>query len=325
MLGDPAELQQESWGGAASVSIIPCRAPIYSLTEQLQLLRRTPPATQLFWSPHYNFPLGVKSKLLVTVHDVCHLALPELIHGPHRRAYARWMFRALRRRATAVLCVSDFTKREFLRLVDATGEAPVTVHNGVDDFWFRLERGPRPHPRPYLLFIGNMKPHKNVGTLVDAFRRIAPQVPQDLVLVGKHQGLLTADHAAMESAATLGGRVRFTGELPRAEVGRFLAHADVFVFPSLYEGFGFPPLEAMACGCPTVVSRAAALPEVCGDATLYLNPADPEDLSQALIRLLGDAGLRRDLTERGRRQAAGFSWERSAKETLAVMDAALTL
>jgi glycosyltransferase involved in cell wall biosynthesis len=129
----------------------------------------------------------------------------------------------------------------------------------------------------------------------------------------------------MESAATLGGRVRFTGELPRAEVGRFLTHADAFVFPSLYEGFGFPPLEAMACGCPTVVSRAAALPEVCGNATLYFNPADPEDLSQALIRLLGDVGLRRDLTERGRRQAAGFSWERSATETLAVMDTALTL
>ena len=96
VLGDPAELQQEPWGWAASVSIIPCRAPIYSLTEQWQLVRRTPPATQLFWSPHYNFPVGVRSKLLVTVHDVCHLALPELIRGPHRRAYARWMFRALR-------------------------------------------------------------------------------------------------------------------------------------------------------------------------------------------------------------------------------------
>jgi len=233
------------------------------------------------------------------------------------------MFRALRRRASSVVCVSDFTRTEFLRLVRGNGKLPAAIHNGIDDSWFHLPEGPSPHPQPYILYVGNIKPHKNVGTLVEAFRQIADSIPHDLVIVGKQTGLITVDRSVAESARGFGGRVRLTVEVPRSELEQYFAHAAAFVFPSLYEGFGFPPLEAMACGCPTVVSRAASLPEVCGDASLYFDPLSPTELAGVLVQVLSDPELRRDLIQRGRRQAAKFSWDRCTRETLAVMEGVL--
>ena len=323
LLGSRPKLQEFGWATAPNVSIISCDAPVYGITEQIHLAARIPPTTDLVWCPHYNVPVSFPGVLLVAIHDVCHLALPHLIKGAHRRAYARLMLEIVKRRATRILCSSEFTTREFRRLVGGNG-AVATVHLGIDPHWFAVEASERPHPRPYLLFVGNLKPHKNVGTLIKAFARIADRIPHDLVIVGKQSGFVTGDAAAGELAETLGNRVSFTGEVPVRLLEQFFIHADTFVFPSLYEGFGLPPLEAMACGCPTIVSRAASLPEVCGDAALYFDPGNPEELASLLIRVLSDAELRRDLTARGRRQAAGFSWERSAKATLAVMDAALT-
>ncbi len=322
ILGDPDELRKEPWVETRSVSIIPFRPAIYSVGEQIQLAWR-PPASHMFWAPHYNFPLLWRSKLLVTIHDVCHLALPQLVRGPHRRAYARFMFRALRRRASCVICVSEFTRAEFLRLVSGNGRPPVTVHNGIDAAWFGVRPAVSPHARPYLLYVGNVKPHKNLGTLLEAFRQIAGSIPHDLVIVGRQTGFITADEAVVRSAAGLQGRVRFTGELPSRDLERFMAHADAFVFPSLYEGFGFPPLEAMAAGCPTVVARSASLPEVCGDAALYFDPSRADQLASALTRLLSDEGLRGELGRRGRQQAAKFSWDRCSEQTLAVIEATL--
>jgi glycosyltransferase involved in cell wall biosynthesis len=233
------------------------------------------------------------------------------------------MFRALRRRASSVLCVSDFTKAELLRLVSGNGRPPVTVHNGIDTTWFQIPPAVSPHARPYLLYVGNIKPHKNVGTLIEAFRQIVGTIPHDLVIVGKRTGFITSDQGVMQLAAAVHERVRFAGELQPRELQQFVAHADAFVFPSLYEGFGFPPLEAMASGCPTIVARAASLPEVCGDASLYFDPTSPEELAAALTRLLSDARLRRELSQRGRQQAARFTWDRCSQETLAVMESVL--
>jgi glycosyltransferase involved in cell wall biosynthesis len=296
---------------------------VYGITEQVHLAVRIPPTTDLVWCPHYNIPVTFPGGLLVAIHDVCHLALPHLIKGAHRRAYARLMLEIVKRRASRILCSSEFTTREFRRLVGGNG-AVATVHLGIDPHWFAVQASERPHPRPYLLFVGNVKPHKNVGTLIKAFARIAGTIPHDLIIVGKQSGFVTGDAAASETAETLGNRVCFTGEVPVRRLEQFFAHADTFVFPSLYEGFGLPPLEAMACGCPTIVSRAASLPEVCGDAALYFDPTNPEELASLLIRVLSDAELRQELRDRGRHHAAQFSWDRAARETVAAMEQVLT-
>lgn len=323
LMGHPEELGSFSWARAGHVDIIPCGAPIYGLREQFQLATRIPRNTNLVWSPHYNIPLGFRGRLLVTVHDVCHLALPQLTRGIHRRAYARFMFAALERRAGRIICVSEFTRSEFRRLVGDPARA-VTIHSGVGREWFEIEAQDRPHPRPFVLFVGNVKPHKNVGTLIEAFKRIAHLVDHDLVIVGRQSGLITADLGVTQAAATLEGRIRLAGEVEPELLQQYFVHADALVLPSLYEGFGLLPLEAMACGCPTIVARAGSLPEICGDASLYFNPTDPDELASILLDVLSHEGVREELQELGHSHAALFSWDRCSEATLAVMEELLS-
>jgi glycosyltransferase involved in cell wall biosynthesis len=319
LLGRPEELNQCPWSAADRVRVIPCDAPVYGLTEQVQLARRIPAQTDVMWSPHYNIPVLWRGRLLVTVHDVCHLALPHLISGVHRRAYARLMFAAVKRRASRLVCVSDFTSSEFLRLVGRPRHM-VTIHNGVSPGWFSIQPRERPHPRPFILFVGNVKPHKNLTTLIRAFERITHRVPHDLIIVGRHSDFITSDPSVSKAAARAGERVRLAGEVAPELLKQFFRYAEALVFPSLYEGFGLPPLEAMACGCPTVVARAGSLPEVCGSASVYFDPADPDDLADALLRVLSDDRLREELRQQGRDRAAEFDWDRSARKTLGILE-----
>lgn len=322
LLGDPQAIAQHV-GGHPGVSAVRARAPIYSLSEQLELLRRIAGDTDLYWAPHYNVPLVHPGRLLVTVHDVLHLALPEYAGRAHRRLYARLMFQAATRRAAAILCVSRFTAEEVVRHTGISRHKVRVVHNGVGPEWFSPPGGEPPHPRPYFLFVGNVKPHKNLGRLVAAFELASASLPHDLVIVGRREGFLTGDDEVARRAEALGGRVRFTGEVPERELRRFVANATALVFPSVYEGFGLPPLEAMASGCPALVSRAAALPEVCGKAALYFDPFDVEDIARALVRVATEEGLRAELVERGREHASRFSWDRCAEDTEAVIEEVL--
>jgi glycosyltransferase involved in cell wall biosynthesis len=320
LLGRPDELGSFPWAQTSNVSIIACDAPIYGLREQIQLARRIPPATDLVWSPHYNIPLGYRGQLLVTIHDLCHLALPQLVAGVHRRAYARFMFAAVRRRASGIICVSEFTRRELRRLSGSAKRTPIAIHHGVNPRWFEIQPEASPHPRPFILAVGNIKPHKNLATLIKAFSLAAGSIQQDLVIVGRQEGLITADRTVNAAVPALGGRVRLTGEVDQHTLEQFFAHADALVFPSLYEGFGMPALEAMACGCPAIVSNAGSLPEVCGDAAVYFDPLDPEELADSITRVLSRNDLRLDLRERGRRHAAQFQWNRCAVRTLGLLE-----
>ncbi|MBA3889045.1 MAG: glycosyltransferase family 4 protein [Gemmatimonadaceae bacterium] len=321
LVGHAAALRTLGWADLRNVELRDCTAPIYSLREQAAL--RLHLDADLVWSPHWNIPLLYRGPLVVTVHDVAHLALRDVVRGPLKRGYARVMFTAVGRRANAIICDSDFTRRELRRHVPRVRAEPVVVPLGVGAEWHTGRSGERPHPRPYVVYVGNVKPHKNLGALVRAFADIAADVPHDLVIVGRREGMRTTDTQVQERAATLGDRIVFTGELPADLLRQYVAWADALVLPSLYEGFGLPPLEAMAAGCPTLVSRAGSLPEVCGDASLYCDPLDVADVGRQLIRLLRDESLQEDLRTRGRAHVAAYTWERSAERTLAVLDGAM--
>lgn len=323
LLGDPDELSGHPWTSDDNATIVECRAPIYSVAEQLAVSRRTPGSTDLLWSPHYNIPLLYRGRLLVTVHDALFLAMPQYAGGSQRRLYVNVMFRALRRKADAILCVSDFTRRELVKLTGKDRGNLFTAHPGVDGSWFDVEKDRNPHLRPYLLFVGLVKPHKNLRALIEAFEEVKDEVPHDLVIVGNREGLITSDETVVIRAATLEDRVLFTGFVEEDLLRQYFAHADALVLPSLYEGFGLPALEAMACGCPVIVSDAASLPEVCGDAALYCDPRDPSDIAEKIQRLAGDAGLRETLRERGRARAELFTWEACAARTVEVIERVL--
>ena len=320
LLGNIADLRQFDWVLAKDVEIADFPWPIYSVSEQLHFVRSIPKDTTLFWSPHYNIPFLYKGKLLVTIHDVFYLAMPQNVYGLHKRYYAKVMFAAVCRKAEAIVCVSRFTANEFVRLTGNGKRKNIHyIHNGIDESWFQIKKGVNPYGKPYILYVGNVKPHKNLSALLAAFQLVQDQIPHDLVIVGKKEGFVTGDWQAISKAEGLKRRVTMTGYLDDSALQQYYTHADVFVFPSLYEGFGFPPLEAMACGCPVIVSNVASLPEVCGDAALYCDPRLPKDIAEKIQRVLSDQELKMEMIAKGRRQAAKFSWDKCAHETCAVI------
>jgi glycosyltransferase involved in cell wall biosynthesis len=321
LFGKTRTIGQLGWFEHENVAARELAAPIYSVSEQIALVRASRRRFDAFWSPHYNVPIVASAPLVVTVHDVIHLARPEFTGRFAKHAYARMMFERVRRQAAAIVTVSEFTKQEFLRLVGES-RAPVTVaRNGVDRTWFAarptelLRSG-----RPYVLCVGSMKPHKNLPALITAFASVQHLVPHDLLLVGRRKNMRTVDSRVPVAAAEVGDRLRHLGEVSEPELRALVAGADVFVHPSLYEGFGLPPLEAMAAGVPCVVARAASMPEVCGDAAVYCDPRDPRDIASRLHEVLTNDALRADLSARGPLRARDFDWQRSAEIVVGQFD-----
>lgn len=324
LLGPARALRELPALTAANVTVRDCATPIYSIREQVALPRLVPGDANLFWATHYNLPLALRLPLLVTVHDVFHLAMPALVGGHVRRLYARYMFDAVKRRATHLLFTTEFTRGEFARHVGADGPPCSIVPLGVNPNWLASGAAlAAPLDAPYVLYVGNVKPHKNVATLIRAFGRIRHDVPHHLAIVGRIEGMRTGDDEVRQLAAAMPDRVHLVGEVADAELAAWMRHADGFAFPSLYEGFGLPPLESMIAGCPCLVSRTASIPEVCGDAAHYCDPHRETDVADRLRELLTDHDLRATLRARGRDRAARFTWARCASGTLAAIEEAL--
>ncbi|HYD54004.1 MAG TPA: glycosyltransferase family 1 protein [Gemmatimonadaceae bacterium] len=324
LLGPAAALGEVPGLHGSQVRLVDCDAPLYSVREQIALPRRVPRSVDLYWTPHYVIPVLLRRPMLVTVQDVFHLAMPELVGGAARRAYARLMFGAVQRRAARILFTSEFTRAEFARLVGGSRAASSVVPLGVDAGWSAAGAGaPRPLAEPYFLYVGNVKPHKNVAALVRAFVRVADRVPHHLAIVGRADGMRTGDDEVRRLVAARPDRVHLVGEVSDEALAAWMRHADAFAFPSLYEGFGLPPLEAMAAGRPCLVARAASLPEVCGDAAVYCDPRREDDIAARLAELATDPALRDALRDRGHARAAIYTWTRCAEGTIGVIEETL--
>ncbi len=316
LLGSAETLARFEWAQRPGVTIVECAAPIYSVREQGELAFKIPSQTVLFWSPHYNIPLFFRGRLLVTVHDTFHLAMPQFVKGWHRRLYSRVMFRAVRSKAAGIVCVSRFAKDQVLKYCP-TGKQNITVvHNGVDPSWSEVVTGPSPHPKPYLLFVGSVKPHKNLSRLLEAFDRLLQKIPHDLIIIGRQEGFITGDALANERASAMHSRVKCVGEVDHDHeiLRRFYGHADALILPSLYESFGLPALEAAASGCPIVVSRVGGLPEVYGESALYCDPYDVGNIANTIFQMVTDRDLRRRHIDRGRAVATLYSWDQAAQQ-----------
>lgn len=311
LLGDQAALRDAHL--PENGSLIPCAAPIYSLREQWSLPRRCGDAHAL-WVPHYNIPLAATLPLVVTVHDVIPLALPELFSVAQRCA-ARLFFAAAAKKARVLLTVSRFSREEFLLRVDKSRSDMLAINNGVDRRWFAARRVAResPHPFPYLAAIGNLKAHKKIPELCKAFAAVCHRLPHNLLLIGKYTGFRSGriDSAALLRLAP--GRIALAGEVDDAALMRLVAHADALVFPSRYEGFGLPLLEALAAGTLVLASDIPTSREICGEAAFYFKADDPASLERALLGIGGLCPERRQgMIAQGRKRAAQFTWERAA-------------
>ncbi|MEW4241085.1 glycosyltransferase family 1 protein [Priestia megaterium] len=315
LLGSEAELVK--FLSFRNVSIIKCDSPIYSIKEQITMMKIGLKGFDLVWSPHYNIPVFSSTKLLVTVHDVFHLKHEINQNNFSKKIYANAMFKSLSKRATKIICVSNFTKNELLENVKVKNKSKVKViYNGIDSEWFQQIREMK---EPYIIYVGNVKPHKNLTNLISAFKLVKNEISHKLIIVGKKEGFITSDNLVVSLAEELGDKVQFTGYLEDKEMRQMVANADFMVYPSLYEGFGLPPLEAMACGCPVIASEIASIPEVCSDKVEYINPYDIKDIANKLVYMANNTQRKQELSENGIKYSKQFSWEQSAQETFNVI------
>lgn len=312
LLGNEDELNKYAY--YKNVEIIPCHADIYTIKEQFGLFNKIPRDTKLFWSPHYNIPVLYKGRLLVTIHDVFHLAMGQFVNGSVKKAYAKIMFNQVKRKADKIFSVSNFTKSQIETYLKYKKDDIVVTYNGVDDSWFQVPKS-NDKEKPYLLYVGNVKPHKNLKTLIKAFGLLQEKVSHDLIIVGKKAGFLTGDNEITQIAEKYKERIHFTGFVEDKHLKSLVANADVFVFPSLYEGFGLPPLEAMACETPVAVSNIPPLKEVCGDAAVYFDPNDEMDMANSILNLINNSDLKNKLAAKGLKHANLFQWQKAADIT----------
>jgi len=302
------------WATFPNATVVRTSVRIFTVREQIVLPALVPRDADLYWATHYNFPLLLRKPLLVTIHDLGHLRLPEYTKSVAKRSYAQFMFTMARKRAAGLLFDSQFTRNEFDTLVGASNGNSAVVHLGVNAAWFEVTQDHSPLDEPYFLYVGNIKPHKNLHTLLTAFEQVSKSMNVRLVLIGRSENFRTADPSIQARVASL-PKVSMLGEVDGATVRRYVRHATSLVLPSIYEGFGFPPLEAMAAGCPAIVSRAGSLPEVCGDAAKYFDAKDAGELARAMLAMANDAGARKVLVALGRAHARRFDWNVTAAQT----------
>lgn len=280
--------------------------------------------------PAHVLPLIHPRRSVVTVHDLGYLAYPEA-HKPADRRYLAESTRWNARQATAVLADSAATQADLVRAYGVDPAKVRVVYLGRDETLAPVRDGSTVAAvrsrygvaQRYLLYVGTLQPRKNLARVLDAFSRIAGQPAAagvQLVLAGK-RGWLYDDLFAQVNRLGLAARVLFPGYIPDEDLPALLSGALAFVFPSLYEGFGIPVLEAGACGVPVITSNTSSLPEVAGDAALLVDPHDVDAIAAAMLRLVEDDALRAELARRGQENVKRFSWEKCARETLAVLEA----
>jgi len=314
----PAELAALAAEGVGRVSLVPMRSRLRAPADQWALpwaLARLRP--DVYHAPYYAVPAIIPVPMVLTVYDLIPQLFPQYWPNHALRAAIDVWTRYAIRRADRVIAISESTASDLARLVpSAAGKTRVALL-GVTPRPPAILRTPGGAGEPYLLYVGSNKPHKNLPRLVAAFARLAPEIAGRLVIAGAWDD----DYPQARDEARQRGldrRVTFEHRPSDQRLDELFANATAFVFPSLYEGFGLPVLEAMAAGLPVATSARGSLGEVAGDAALLFDPTSDEEMAAALSRLLCDEALRARLVAAGRARAALFPWSHTARDTLEI-------
>lgn len=316
------------------VSKVLVNAKHYSLKEQTRFLRKIRrKKIDLMHFTHFNAPVLYRGKSVVTIHDLTLSFFPgkKMNSWSHRKAYEFVLNRAVKH-ATRIVCVSGHTKKDLLDVTGVDSAKTEIIYEGVDE-----QFKPRPDKeaikdmikkygitRDYMLYTGVWRSHKNVVNLIKSFALLKEDgfEPQ-LVITGEEDPYYPEVKRTVKELG-LEHDVIFPGMVPEDELVALYQAAHIYSFPSLYEGFGLPPLEAMRCGTPVAAASSSCIPEICGEGNaVYFDPLDPEDMANQIRKLWHNDELRKEVRERGLRHSKKFSWEKMAKETLEVYKEAL--
>ena len=316
-LGDPKEL--ETYKDSVPVQI-PFISSIYGYKEQLKFpyraLRKQKP--DVLHVPHCNVPLFYRGKMLVTIHDLTHLVYPEFLPMKIVHWYFKFIFWFVNKRANHIITVSESTKRDLIRFYNTEPSKITVVPLGVGNEFVRkpkaeidylYEKFNIPRDKKILLYVGNLLPHKNLNGLLKGFAQMKGKENCQLVLVGKAFDGRT--QATREKELGLDSHTTHAGMVSQEDLVAFYNLADLFVLPSLYEGFGLPVLEALACGTPVACSNTSSLPEVGGKVAKYFDPKDASSIARTLEDSIDDKGkFDKEIDE----WVSNFTWEKCGKQ-----------
>ncbi|MDO8735372.1 MAG: glycosyltransferase family 1 protein [Elusimicrobiota bacterium] len=300
--------------------------PIYGLGEQIffpGIIKKA--KVGLFHSTHYTIPVMYQGKMVVNIHDLIHLVYPEYLSSKPAYYYAKFMISSACRKAVKIITISENTKNDIIKYFNVEpSKIKITYPAVSDDFNFSPAKSEIMKKKygEYILYVGAIRPHKNILLLIDAFFKLKKEkkIKHKLILIGK--GKIPYIYAVGKKISdfSLVNEVLIMEEIEQDKLINFYCGANMFIFPSLYEGFGLPPLEAMACGCPVVCSNNSSLPEVVGGSALTISPTSADELVSAIYRVITDVNLRNNLIEKGLERAKMFSWKKMAEETLKIYE-----
>jgi glycosyltransferase involved in cell wall biosynthesis len=286
----------------------------------------------LLHSLHYTRPVILPCASVVTFHDMTFLLYPHL-HTRIKRLFFPLAIRFSAKQSEALIAISESTRADSIRLLSIPSHRIFTVDNGINEEFrpisnrVQLEECRQKYrlPREFILYVGLIEPRKNLPLLFKAYARLVRKGNcPPLVIVGRFGWKYEGINRHLE-AFDLRDRVLFTGYLPSQDLPIVYNLAQIFVYPSLYEGFGFPPLEAMSCGTPVITTSVSAMIDHVGDAGILVPPQDEDALLEAMRNLLGDREMQENLSIKGRKRSADFTWKRTAQETLQIYRRVVTM
>ena len=305
----------------------PCHHRLEALTLSAELL---PHRLDLLHSPDFIPPLRGARRHVITIYDLNFLHYPQFLTRASRRYYNGQIRRAVRQ-ADHIMTISESSRRDIIEMLDVPPERITTQHPGVDASFRPLsaeilheQRRQLDLPETFLLFVGTFEPRKNIAGLLEAWRRLRAQLPDapPIVLAGR-RGWLFDETMQRISDMKLDEHILWRENVPQTALPALFNLATALVLPSFYEGFGFPALEAMACGTVPIVSNVSSLPEVVGNVGLQFDPQDADALAAAMLRALSDSDWLAAQEGVGLQRAASFTWDKSARALLAAWDQVL--
>jgi glycosyltransferase involved in cell wall biosynthesis len=298
-------------------------SPTISIREQLTVPFRAR-GIPLLHVPFLNVPMAYTGKLVLTVHDFTLMDFMEAIPNLHGRFYAWFMTQFSIRRADGIIAISEHTRNEITNRFPSASSKTRVIHNGITSEFSATKEPEKVKEaihsqgisQPYIFSLGSNSPHKNFKTLVEAFQRVHRDHPNVTLLLAGHNVDWETELGDFVRANDTTGQIQLGGYVDESHVQPLYTGAELFTLVSLNEGFGFPPLEAMACRTPCVVSNTSSLPEVTGDAAVHVDPRDAQEIAVGISDVLANEKLAENLVQRGLHQIENFSWKRCASETL---------